>query len=174
MLPAANTTWQLADFFSLLEAEEVQLKKLIAQKLGIRYGDTNQDKPFAEACGGIQPYTTDRIAKSRATYHAVLHNELLRGDVRTITLERHCNVSLIVSGCLVKWKPLQVVNDGYVVRWMRVNVAKWDSSTDRLAALSDNPLSIGTQWFRLCSDLEVYHCCSHSGRDPRTSAVCTS
>lgn len=59
--PAAGSTWQLRDFFSLTDADEVVLKKQIAQKLGIHYGIANQDKPFADDFAGIKAYTVDGI-----------------------------------------------------------------------------------------------------------------
>ena len=58
---AASPEWQLKEFFSLSDTEEVILKKQIASKLGILYGNANQDKPFAEDFGGIKAYAVDGI-----------------------------------------------------------------------------------------------------------------
>ena len=51
---------------------------------------------------------------------------------------------MVVSGCLIKWKPVQVVNEGYVEDWMRKNVTtgKWDSSVERRAALANDVESL--------------------------------
>lgn len=133
----ATSSWQFADLFCLSDSEEVHLKRQIAQKLCIRYGDTNQDKPFAEAHGAVKPYTIDRIVDAKTTYHDLLHNGDILGDDRRQALKHGCHVSLAVSGCLVKWNHLQCVNDGYIVSWMHANIAMWDSSIERQAAWSD-------------------------------------
>lgn len=137
MSPAARSTWQLTDLFLLSDWEEVRLKNLIAQQLGIRYGGTNHDKPFAEACGRIKPFAIDRIVNARATYHALLRNHDLCGSARKRALEHFSNVSMTVSGCLIKWKPRLLINKGYILRCMHVYMTKWDSSIERLAAFDD-------------------------------------
>ena len=50
-----DSTWQVKDFVLLSESEEVILKKQIASKLGIHYGNANQDKPFAEDFEASRP-----------------------------------------------------------------------------------------------------------------------
>jgi hypothetical protein len=142
--PPANkgvaSTWQLTDFFLLSETEEVSLKKQLAQKLGIHYGNANQDKPFAEDCGGVKAYTIDGITAAREAFRAKLHSSDLTGTARAKALTDSCHLSVVVSGCLIKWKPIQVVNEGYIEDWMRKNVVtgKWDSSVERRAALAND------------------------------------
>jgi len=135
-----TSSWQLKDFFLLSETEEVILKKQIASKLGIHYGNANQDKPFAEDYGGLKAYTVDGITAAREAFRSKLHDPNLVGPARATVLADACHLSMVVSGCLIKWKPVQVVNEGYVEDWMRKNVmaGKWDPSVERRAALAND------------------------------------
>ena len=172
------STWQLTDFFLLSETEEVTLKKLIAQKLGIHYGICNQDKPFAEDCGGIKAYTVEGITNAREAFRAKLHGSDLEGTARAKALADTCHLSVVVSGCLIKWKPSQVVNEGYVEDWMRKNVVpgKWDSSVERRAALANDVGPFVTRrakhQTRLC--VQSRNCKTTYDWLPRTSPTCTS
>ena len=139
-----NLNWQIKDFFLLSETEEVSLKKQIAMKLGIHYGNANQDKPFADDYGGLKAYTVDGVTTAREAFRAKLHDSSLTGPARATALADSCHQSMVVSGCLIKWKPVQVVNEGYVEDWMRKNVTtgKWDSSVERRAALANDVESL--------------------------------
>ena len=135
----ASPEWQLKELFSLSDAEEVILKKQTASKLGIHYGNANQDKPFAEDFGGIKAYTIDGVTAAHEAFRTTVHDTSITGPARAKALADSCHLSMVVSGCLIKWKPIQLVNEGYVEDWMRKNVVagKWDSSVERRAALAD-------------------------------------
>ena len=176
-----DSTWQVKDFFLLSESEEVILKKQIASKLGIHYGNANQDKPFAEDFGGIKAYTVDGITAAREAFRTKMLDSDITGPARAKALADSCHLSLVVSGCLIKWKPAQAVNEGYVEDWMRKNVVpgKWDSSVERRAALAQDvrPLAITTsvnsvqETHRVQTVLQLQQCLMLL---PRTLATFTS
>ena len=56
--------WVFEDIFRLTEAEEVSIKRGLANYTRVKYTDSlNGSRPFAEAVGGIQPYDPDAIKK---------------------------------------------------------------------------------------------------------------
>ena len=131
-------TWEWGDFFEPSPAGEVNLKKLIAKKCGFRYGGVNNNDPsqfqFASAFAGIPAYTPELFVEARDKFKAALAS----GNAARIV--DASSVSVVVSGCLIRWKPLVAVNEGYVREWADKNLQHWDSSIERRAAPSaDDP-----------------------------------
>ena len=109
--------WAWDDFFQLTPAQEVNLKKVLAKHLEISYGGVNRANTdakayvFAEAFGGIPAFTVESFCAARDKFKAAL----LTSD--PVQIRDVSNVSMTVSGCLIRWKPLFAVNEGYIKEW---------------------------------------------------------
>jgi hypothetical protein len=124
--------WVYEDFFEMNSTQELQIKKLLATKLNIPYGDavnrTDDDDEFGDAVGGIPAFTINIYKAARDKYKAALTT----GD--PVETRKASNLSVVASGCLIRWKPLVDVNEGYVKEWGQRNLQSWDSSIERRAA----------------------------------------
>jgi hypothetical protein len=107
--------------------------------LKIRYGDVNQKRefPFAESFSGIQAFSPELFKSA----HEKFQEALKSGDAGKI--KDASSMAVVVSGCLIRWKPLVAINQGYVEDWGHKNLAQWDWGIERRAAPSaDDPAFI--------------------------------
>ena len=129
--------WVYEDFFAMTGTEELTVKKAIAQQLGIPYGQVNRkddDDEFATTIGGIPAFTVNRFTAGRDKFKAALATND-PAQIRSTS-----NISMVVNGCLLRWKPPVAINEGYVKDWGQRNLHNWDSSIERRAAPSaDDP-----------------------------------
>ena len=124
-------TWVYEDFFEMNSTRELQIKKMLAQTLQISYGGVhrkNDEDAFAETVGGIPAFTVTSYNAARDKYKAALNT----GDA--VQIRNASNLSVVASGCLIRWKPLVSANEGYVKEWGQRNLQSWDSSIERRAA----------------------------------------
>lgn len=122
----------------------------MASKLGVRYGNCNQQKPFAiPVAGGISAFDMDGFNAGKERYMKALRASCLKAgdEMSPDELELHkkkisqdleaaASTVMIVSGLLIRWQPLMPVNEGYIVRWGKDNLSTWDASIERRAAPS--------------------------------------
>ena len=146
--PPTPAEWKREDFFSMTPQEELRLKTQLASKLGIRYGNCNQSKSFAEPFSGVEAYSVDGMKAGQERYSQALRAAAALGndpapDTKasvSTQLTDASNKALVVSGCLIRWKPLVAVNESYVIHWQKENVRQWDSGLERRAAPSADDL----------------------------------
>ena len=129
-------TWVYEDFFQMNANEELQMKNELAQALGIPYGDVNReddDDEFAVTISGIPAFTVNRFTAARNEFATALTAN------NPVRIRNASSFSVVASGCLIRWKPLVDVNEGYVKEWGQKNLHNWDSSIERRAAPSADP-----------------------------------
>jgi len=148
--PPKEAQWKMEDFFTMTEDQIIQMKKAIASKLRIHFGDCNQQMEFAESQGGVPAYNISAFTKARERYQTAvsarpdqkLVGEALAANKKTIAqeIEDSSRVVMMVSGSLIRWKPLLPPNIGYVLSWQKKNVPTWDPTLERKASPSaDDP-----------------------------------
>ena len=136
----ASSEWKHSDFFALSEADEIVLKKQIAQCLGVRYANVKQDKPLSESTYGVTPFSKDAVESALGnldTAQKALSTN--PQDPALLAAEKAASVMVCtISGLLVRWKPLKPANVGYILEWGERKLEAWDPAIERRAGGLDN------------------------------------
>ena len=127
--------WQDSDFFKLDEADLARVKRQIASKLGLRYGQGDPSVPFAMDYCGIHAFTCNTYNKAKAAFS----NAAAKADASDAesAVANVCSMVCTVNGCQILWRPQILVNEGYVLRWLESNIQRWDPFIERKAAAAN-------------------------------------
>ena len=112
---ASAAAWTKTNFFTIGSAEEHTLKIRLAQHLGLRYANCNQEKPFAEDYGGVSAFNPDRVIEG------------IKAKEDNVVL------SMTISAMMISWKPSSLLNQDYILNTCTKYVDNWDMAVERKA-----------------------------------------
>jgi hypothetical protein len=127
-----DPTWQVGNFFHMTEREEDQTKAALAMHLDVGYGSVNQHRPYAVGHAGIPAYLPSEIGAAQEEYQD-LWRDGARPDLSEALVGNKAVRAVVVSGLLVRWRPVQALNTGYVLSWLDSNLRSWDVNVERRA-----------------------------------------
>ena len=147
----ASAKWTFEDFFTITPAEEVSIKKELAELLGANHGDQeHQDRVWAHGHGGVSAFDPQVVQQKYDAYQALK----LNGNPDELN-DSKC-VSLVVSGLQVRWRTGSAKNIGYIKEWRDKNLKSWDTSLERRAGGIDNAVDWSFQAFTCTNESSLY------------------
>ena len=147
----ASAKWTFEDFFTITPAEEVSIKKELAELLGANHGDqVHQDRVWAHGHGGVSAFDPQVVQQKYDAYQALK----LNGNPDELN-DSKC-VSLVVSGLQVRWRTGSAKNIGYIKEWREKNLKSWDTSLERRAGGIDNAVDWRFQAFTCTNESSLY------------------
>ena len=130
--------WKHEDFFSLDEANEVAVKKILAGIMKVKYMamDTATEglgnrTHYAKGQPGIQPYDPEVVKQL------------------TDSPDESPHIACTISACMVTWKPSASKNNGYIRNTCAKYLKSWDMTQVRKAGGIDPKVDMGAQHLTL-------------------------
>ena len=138
------------------------MRMKIVNKLKLRYANAHQDKQFALAVCGVNPYDPVVIQSLYDKYEKVMSDGSLAPEVKTVELQKYGCVSTVVSGVQVSWKAAGVLNTGYIKTFAEEKLPHWDSTIERKAGGLDPNVTLEAQHFHLTSSSSILALCAQA------------
>ena len=127
--------WKFEDFFRLSVIDEHVLKKDIAAKLGLSYGDDTREC-YAHSVEGIHAFDP-KILETRwlgyKTKKDVVAKTLQEIESKAKTIDDLRTFTMSASGLQLAWCSSSWLNTGYIKKWADDHMHEWDSTVERHA-----------------------------------------
>ena len=141
--------WKFEDFFRLSVIDEHALKKDMAAKLGLSYGDDTR-ACYAHSVGGIHAFDPKILETRWLGYKAkkdAVATTLQDIEIKAKTLDDLRTFTMSASGLQLAWCSPSWLNVGYIKKWADDHMHEWDSTVERRAGGFDPTTTYTTQRF---------------------------
>ena len=128
--------WRFEDFFSLDAAGEINLKKRMAELLGLRWGlhkSSGVEERWANAHGGVPAWNPQALQKAYLEYKETLRDDTMEEPTKQQAINDKKCMAIMVTGLQIRWITPSIKNIGYIKEWREKHLLSWDVSVERRA-----------------------------------------